>query len=522
MEIPSATRSPIRVLLVEDSPLDAELVSARMEADGLSTVVTRVDTRDALVAALDGGAVDVVLSDFQLPDFDGMAALDIVRSRLPDVPFVFVSGALGEELAIDTLRRGATDYVLKHRLERLSPAVRRALREAADRAAHRRTQAALAFLSEASVALAGSIDFATTAAAVARAPVPFLAAGARVDLYTDDGRLVRVDAHGDPAPDEDAVTTLLRAVPRRAREYTARRAGPWAGREHLLLPLAARREPIGVLVLVGAPGHTWDTADVGVAEDLAHRAGLALDAARLYHQARLADQRKTDFLAMLGHELRNPLSALVAAAEIIKLRGGSDPSLGRALGVVDRQVCHMTRLVDDLLDVARITRGKLDLHHEPVDVARVVQNAVETTRALIDARRHAIEVALPGDGLWVLGDRTRIEQVLGNLLTNAAKYTDEGGRIWLTALRDGGDAVLRVRDTGVGISHEMLPRVFELFVQVSPTERSQGGLGLGLTLVRMLVELHGGTVTARSDGVGQGTEFELRLPLTTPPVNVQS
>ena len=176
--------------------------------------------------------------------------------------------------------------------------------------------------------------------------------------------------------------------------------------------------------------------------------------------------------------------------------------------VIERQVEQLVRLVDDLLDISRITRGKIQLKTEPVDVAVAVAGAVETSRPLIDARRHELTVVLPPEPLWLTADPVRLAQVLANLLNNAAKYTEEGGRIDLTVAREGGEAVFRVRDTGIGIAAEMLPRVFDLFTQVDRSlDRSQGGLGIGLTLVRRLVEMHGGTVQAFSDGPGRGSEF---------------
>jgi signal transduction histidine kinase len=174
---------------------------------------------------------------------------------------------------------------------------------------------------------------------------------------------------------------------------------------------------------------------------------------------------------------------------------------------------HLVRLVDDLLDVSRITRGKIILRREIVEVDRVVAAALECSQPLIAARRHTLEVSMPGAGAQVLGDVTRLAQVLMNLLNNAAKYTDEGGRIWLSVEREAAEVVVRVKDNGSGIPKEMLPEIFDLFVQVGRTlDRSQGGLGLGLTLVRRLVEMHGGTVAAHSEGIGRGSEFVVRLP----------
>jgi PAS domain S-box-containing protein len=233
---------------------------------------------------------------------------------------------------------------------------------------------------------------------------------------------------------------------------------------------------------------------------------------------RLADRRKDEFLAMLAHELRNPLAPIRNAAQVIRLVGTADPNVQRATELVERQVQHMTRLVDDLLDVSRITSGKIKLQKEPVELAAVVGRAVETARPLIEARRHELAVTLPREAVPLEADPTRLAQVIANLLTNAAKYTEEGGHVRLTVEREGGTAVVRVRDDGVGIPSEMLSSVFTLFTQVDRTlARSEGGLGIGLTLVKSLTELHGGTVEARSEGPGTGSEFIVRLPVARTP-----
>ncbi len=236
-------------------------------------------------------------------------------------------------------------------------------------------------------------------------------------------------------------------------------------------------------------------------------------------ERREADRRKDEFLAILAHELRNPLAPIRNSLHILRLGARNDPTAERVTEMMERQVNHMVRLVDDLMEVSRITRGKIELRKEPVEVAAVVRSAVETSRPLIEAAGHQLTVAVPPEPLTLEGDPVRLAQVFANLLNNAAKYTEDGGRICLTVRREGGDAIaVSVRDTGIGISADMLPRVFELFTQVDrSTRRAQGGLGIGLTLVKSLVEMHGGSVEARSDGRGKGSEFVVRLPLAAAP-----
>jgi PAS domain S-box-containing protein len=227
-----------------------------------------------------------------------------------------------------------------------------------------------------------------------------------------------------------------------------------------------------------------------------------------------AGDRMHEFLAMLSHELRTPLAPIQNAVSVMRMRGLEDPSLQWTRDVIDRQVTHLTRLVDDLLEVSRITSGRILLHREPVDIAEVVTRGLEAARPFIRARGHQLDVVPLAEPLVVDGDLTRLTQVLVNLLNNAARFTPHGGRIQVLAERDGTEVVLRVRDTGMGIPAELLPQVFDLFLQGDQTlDRAAGGLGIGLTLVRRLVELHGGTVTAASEGPGRGSEFLVRLPL---------
>lgn len=225
------------------------------------------------------------------------------------------------------------------------------------------------------------------------------------------------------------------------------------------------------------------------------------------------DRRKDEFLAMLSHELRNPLAAMSNAVQLLHLHQSEEPLLLQGRGIIERQLGHLKHLVDDLLEVSRISTGRVQLRPEQIAIGFVVERALETAQPLIAQRRHTVTVSLPPEPLWLHADTARLEQVVVNLLTNAAKYTDAGGRIWLSVVREGDAAVLRVRDSGIGIAPELLPRIFDLFTQADRSlDRSQGGLGIGLCLVQRLVELHGGSVAAHSV-LGQGSEFVVRLPL---------
>ena len=228
---------------------------------------------------------------------------------------------------------------------------------------------------------------------------------------------------------------------------------------------------------------------------------------------READRRKDEFLATLSHELRNPLAPVRNALEVLR-RSAHDPALSeRALAIMERQVRQLVRLTDDLLDVSRITRNRLELRRERIDLRAVIGSAIETIEPLSDAAGHTVAVQLPEGPLWVHADFTRLSQALANLLHNAVKYTDRGGRITVTASADAGEAVVTLIDTGIGIDPAQLPGIFEMFVQIEPTGyRARSGLGIGLALARRLVELHEGTIAARSEGIGKGTTFIIRLP----------
>jgi signal transduction histidine kinase/ActR/RegA family two-component response regulator len=234
----------------------------------------------------------------------------------------------------------------------------------------------------------------------------------------------------------------------------------------------------------------------------------------LARQLLQTDRNKDEFLAILGHELRNPLAPILHALKIMRLRS-ADPSTDAERTVIERQVSHLSRLVDDLLDVSRATMGKIDLRRERLDLSTAVDRAVEMARPGVDAKHHQLEVDVPSGALFVEGDLVRLAQVIGNLVQNAAKYTDPGGKIRIEGRRDAGEMILTIRDNGRGIPAERLASMFELFVQGDHAGLSEGGLGIGLTLVRSLVQLHGGTVQAFSEGPGRGTEFVIRLPASS-------
>jgi PAS domain S-box-containing protein len=334
----------------------------------------------------------------------------------------------------------------------------------------------------------------------------------------------------------------------RVEELTGRPAGEFLGRTNRELgvpePLGSRGEQCLRRVFdTGRPStlefslplpagehhfFSWFGPEVGtsgavetvicITRDVTAQKELENELRRRMEELAEADRRKDVFLATLAHELRNPLAPIRSAVQILKAKGPPDPQLVWSRDVIDRQVGQMARLLDDLLDISRITRGKLELRRERVRLSAVVEAAVETSRPLIDAGGHTLSVSLPPESVYLDADRVRLAQVLSNLLNNAAKYTDRGGQIRVTVRREGGEVAVAVADTGIGMPADLLPRLFETFAQAAPAMgRSQGGLGIGLALVRRLVELHGGTVTAHSDGPGRGSTFTVRLPEAAAP-----
>jgi PAS domain S-box-containing protein len=410
----------------------------------------------------------------------------------------------------------------------------------------KRVEQTAQFLADASAALAELKDDETTLQRIATLAVPFFSDWCAVDMLQADGSLRRLAVmHADPAkvkyayelqrrypPDPQAphgIFKVLRTgkpemvkqitdeqIVTAARDEEHRRVLRDLGlKSYICVPLISRGKALGALTFVTAESHRcYDWAELRAAEDLAQRVVIALENSSLYRALKEADRRKDEFLATLAHELRNPLAPIRNSLHILRLAGAEGAVAEPVREMLERQVNHMVRLVDDLLEVARITQGQIELRAQPIELAAVVRSAVETSRPLLEAARHQLAISLPTEPLVLQADPVRLAQVLSNLLNNAAKYTDDGGQIQLSVRREANDAVICVRDNGIGIPPAMLPKVFEPFTQINRTYgRAQGGLGIGLTLVRSLVEMHGGSVKAQSAGPGQGSEFIVRLPL---------
>ncbi|PCC73644.1 PAS domain S-box-containing protein [Nannocystis exedens] len=488
-----------RILLADDNAdmrdYVRRLLAARYD-------VVAVDNGAEALARARSDPPDLILADVMMPRLDGFGLLEAIRSdpRTLEVPVLLVSARAGEEARVQGMRAGADDYLTKpfsarELLARVDAhlALARLRHEAGDslRASEQRFQAfmdntpAVAFIKDEE----GRYLFVNREL---------------VERFHRDDWIGRTDHEMFPTDLADALRrndqlVLAQRRPARVVETVTIDGEP---RTYLSLkfPLPER-------------GGRWLLA--GIAMDITEQkhAEAALEA---------ANRSKDEFLAMLSHELRNPLAPLRSVADSLRGNDLAGPARARAYAIIDRQVTHLTRLVDDLLDVSRITRGKTELRQQVVDLAQIVEQALEMARPALDERHHTVAVTLPTQPLQVQGDPVRLTQVVFNLLGNAAKYTEPHGHIWLTAAREGDEAVVRVRDDGIGMPPELVPRVFDLFAQGDRSlDRSQGGLGLGLTLVHRLVEMHGGSVGASSPGRGQGSEFVVRLPvLAGPPATV--
>jgi signal transduction histidine kinase len=513
--------------------LNQNLVFVRSGTEALREVLTR--------------EFAVILLDVNMPDIDGFETATLIRryKRSAHTPIIFITAYADEIQTARGYSLGAVDYILSPVVPEvlrskvrvfveLQVLQRRIARQADARVAHAAAEAALsvaeestrrsAFLSELSHELSGLLDLRVGMQRLLAMVVPRLARGATVVLMGDDAQVVRAatSREGEAAASELSADELLATDRHRIADalQSTHLEGSTGAQAY---PLRDGERVLGVLLLTGEPS----ALGLAVLDEVAIRAAIAFAAARLYQslqeeiqerrraEARLeeANKRKDEFLAMLSHELRNPLAPIGNAVEIIRRLGGHDAKLMWATDITDRQLRQLTRLVDELLDVARIGQGKIVLQSAPLELTALVSQCLDMQRAALSARRQTLTQAMPGTPVWIHGDGARMQQVINNLLSNANKYTPEGGSVHVAVTLEPRLEVLTVRDNGMGIESDLLPRVFDLFEQGKRAlDRNQGGLGVGLTLVQRLVKLHDGHVEAHSAGVGQGAEFRVYLP----------
>ncbi|APV48350.1 hypothetical protein BWI17_00800 [Betaproteobacteria bacterium GR16-43] len=565
--------TPAAILVVDDRP-DKILVFRSVLEDLGQEVVAVNSGGDALKQVLDRDFA-VILLDVNMPGMDGFetAAMIRKRKRSSHTPIIFMTAYSDEMHAAQAYSLGAVDFILTpfapevlrakvrvfvelHQMaehirsqsdQRIALAREQAARTAAEEAVRRS-----AFLAEGGRLLTSSLDPEALARDLSSFAVPFLGTMCVIALADEHQRISRTEiAWNDPdtstgrrATSAKRITepvlagAIERAIIVSRREQVSAAVADSEGirieridgteerlalsfhpRTFAVYPLVARGRTLGAMaVALASPRERFTAAETALGEELSGRVGIALDNARLYLQVRDNDRRKDEFLAMLAHELRSPLAPIRNAIEVLRVSGTAEARLPWARDVIDRQSRQLMRIVDDLLDVSRITSGKIQLRTEDVDVGAVLASAVETSRPVVEERRHELSVTAPTKSMHVHGDFARIAQVLSNLLNNAAKYTPPGGRISVAATEEAGHAVFRVKDSGLGIPAPMLDGIFDLFTQLDTTlDRAQGGLGIGLTLVKRLVEAQGGRVEAASAGANQGSEFTVWLPLTKAP-----
>ena len=548
---PTAVRDRVDILIIDDTAAQRMAIETVL-AELAENVVGVESGREALRYLLDHD-VAVILLDVNMPEMDGFetAALIRQRPRTRSVPIIFITADTDEMHAARGYSLGAVDYLFSpflpeilrtkvrvfvelarmHRQARRHGEERVALAtEQAARAAAEATNLRLGVLAEATRVLTRPLESASIAGDLLRAVLPYMAdlAGVvPVDAARSpeaEGVWLRVDAEGRLAPPPPGVAAhreildaALRVIASHKLETLPMKDG--SGTWGIVAPLPARGTTLGAMAFAMLDsGRRYTTADIELVRDLASRTAIALDNRALYREIEERDRRKDEFLAMLAHELRNPLAAISNAAAVLEKIGRQDDDTARIRAIIGRQTHHLARLVDDLLDVARVTTGRIVVERQPVPLADVARRALQAFDAAGKTAHH--EVVLKTDSVWVIGDASRLEQVVANLLDNALRYTARGGRVVVSVQRDGTEAVLRVSDTGRGIPSALLPQIFDLFVRGGGAGHARAdGLGLGLTLVRRLVELHGGSVEAHSAGEGRGSELVVRLPASATPLS---
>jgi len=526
---------PEQILLVDDRPANLLVYTTILEELG-QTLVTATSGEEALKLVLKNDFA-VILLDVNMPTLNGFDTAALIRKRKKSAatPIIFLTAFSDEMNIIQGYESGAVDFmptpvvpqvlIAKIRVFiELSQMRRQAAMQAEERVRREAAEAAArhsAFLARASESLARAPDRDAFIGVLAQLPMPDLADAALV-WFRGEGqpsRIKWVDAESDPTPAmmTPSPAVLDRLEPHVARAMTEGRAvlfsdmvgGAMAYAQ--ILPLIVQGTAQGVVVL----GTREPRVSVNpLALDFVGRASGALESVMLMEQIREADRRKDEFLGMLAHELRNPLGPIYNCLQLQKLLPPGDARVGPIRETLDRQVKHMSRLIDDLLDATRLAHGKILLRAERCDIVSIVRQTVEDYRNIIDAGGLKVLIEVPDYPVWIDGDPTRLLQVVGNLLHNANKFSNPQGLIRVTVSEVAGFAQISIADSGIGIDPAMLGHVFDVFRQADQgLDRSRGGLGLGLALVKGLVQLHMGAVEALSDGPNRGAEFRVRLPL---------
>ncbi len=501
----------LQVLLLEDSAFDAELLGTSLDAAGLNSHITWVQDEAGYKQALQRQAFDLILSDYQLPDFNGGEALDHARTAAPQTPFIFVSGVIGEENAVELLRRGATDYVTKGRLSRLPLVIERALREVAQREAQRRVQSQLR---EADALYARVVNSLHDYAVVLLDREGMIRGWNRAASGMFGRALETVVGHSADllfSPEDRAAGVLAREMDTALADGSAR-DDRWLMRQD---GTRLRAEGVMTPIFSAAGEHTGFSK---IVRDVTATYEASQQLRQAKEEAERSNELKDQFLAVLSHELRSPLSAISGWADILEKQASGNELLAKAALVIRRNAQLQTRMINDLLDMSAVVAGKLVLQRDTVDLAALTAETLLSHVHTAQAR--GIQLECQGSSvLWVAGDAQRLTQVISNLVGNALKFSNDGGRVMVTTRQhEDGTVVLSVQDDGRGISPDFLPHVFDRLRQEDGSRtRKAGGLGLGLAITRAIVELHGGHIAAHSDGPDLGARFDVRLPAAAPP-----
>jgi PAS domain S-box-containing protein len=514
--------SMLRILHLEDDRLDADLVQATLAAGGLEAEVTRVDDRESFEAALESGRFDVILADYNLPRFDGLSAQILTAQLRPEIPFIFLSGSIGEELAVERLKGGATDYVLKDRMARLPSAVRRALAEAAERAERRRAEENVRRLN-AELEQRVAVRTMELAESQRRLQAILDHSPAAISLKDASGRYIVANREFERVAGVGADALLGKTdadlfPPRLAATYRANDARVME-KQHGVTVEETFLQSDGVHVYHSFKFPVLDElrspyALCAISIDITERKKTddALKMARL--EAERANRAKSEFLSRISHELRTPLNAILGFAQVLQLDDLGDEKKESVLQIL-RGGEHLLALINEVLDIARIEAGHLALSSEPVNAGDIVQLAMELVQPLAQQRDVALVVgeSRAADAV-ILADRQRLNQILLNLLSNAVKYNRRGGRVTVGFEEVPGERLrIVVTDTGIGISPDKLERLFQPFDRLGAEQTPIEGTGLGLAVSRGLAEAMGGTLGVTSE-VDRGSTFWIELALS--------
>jgi len=550
--------APAKILLVADDREQASDIEAILETAGQHPSVT--SSGPEALDLLSQNEFALILISAEMGAMSGFETAERIRriprseitpivllvstneglsaARTISLPFVDYIETPVDPLVLRTKVGVYVDLFQKTELMRQQAEHRVQLtREQAARQDAERAMRRSALLAEASRELSRTLDIDDTLVSLQRALVPALCDACQLVLCDPKRELwySSIEESAERKKNEagkthsriEKVSVELSAALREALETGHARSvsadlasnAPSLSREKVqsgavIVPLIARDQPLGAIICSRREeSKSFEQPDISLIEDLAGRAATAIDNAQLFQTIREGERRKDEFLAMLGHELRNPLAAITNAGELTRLLSHDDANFQETLEIIRQQASLMKRLVDDLLDVSRITSGRIQLQKARLCAGQVVARVAEANSALFTSRNQTLHLSMPDERIYLDADPFRLEQILSNLLVNASKYTDPGGEIWFGVSRDGDDALFRVKDSGIGIGPDLLPHVFDLFSQANRSlHRSEGGLGIGLTIVKGLTDLHAGRVWAASDGLGRGSQFGVWLP----------